>query len=131
MFRKAVIVLLLMVTPFAQARAVIVCSMTNGQAVERCVCPGEHHRKMAAHGDEHAQCCAFVLEVTERQFVAPAAEATKHLPAKRVWDDVPVIAIMPAAPVVAAVRIAPSPLLARAPDLFPAPLYLRTARLRL
>jgi hypothetical protein len=134
MFRKAVILLLLMVTPFAQARAVMVCSMTDGPVVERCVCPEDHHRSMSAHhahGEQSSSCCTFVLEVSKREFVAPAVEAAKQLPTKRAWDDVPVVTLLPTPAVVAAPGVPPSPRLMRSPDPDPDRLYLRTARLRL
>ena len=50
MFKKAVIVLLLLTTPFAQARAVLICSMMNDQVVEELLLPGTYgSRPQRAH----------------------------------------------------------------------------------
>ena len=133
MFRKAVIVLLLLVTPFAQARALFSCSMMNGQVVERCICPAEQHRLPKPHDESGTACCTPALEFSERQIIASAADQSARLPAKRPWDSLPVIAIVPSAPIITAAATGMAQSTWQYPAFYPAssPLYLRTARLRL
>ncbi len=132
MFKKFIIVLLLLVTPFAQAQAVVACAMMDAQTIVRCACPGEdHHSKESQRGTDDA-CCVVEVIAGERQFVAPAAQSTP-LPAKAVWSEAPVVAILPTALFDATVAYGVSP--SRQPSVFfdvlRTPLYLRTARLRL
>lgn len=131
MFKKAVIVLLLLTTPFAQARAMLVCSMMNGQVVERCCCPGHaQHTMPMRHDAPDAACCDVVVQVSEKTFAGVSA----HQPTlKRAAQDVQhVVVLAPSAPYL------PTPVVdshpsrqADSPDYFPDRLYLRTARLRL
>ena len=129
MFKKAVILLLLLITPFAQARAVLICSMMNGQVVERCCCTG-HAVHGATHDAPEARCCDTAIEVSDKAFAGVSADQPTG---KRASHDLPVGAALPAPRVTIAtftVALRPQP-----PDdatrLAPDRLYLRTARLRL
>ncbi len=96
MFKKAVIVLLLLTTPFAQARAVLICSMMNDQVVEKCCCPGHTEHHMPAQPDApDASCCDVVVAVSDKVFAGITSEQTTP---KRIAHDVPDVAIV-AAPV--------------------------------
>ncbi len=132
MFKKAVIVLLLLTTPFAQARAVLVCSMMNGQVVEHCCCPGHtEHRAPTRHDAPEAACCDVVVEVSDKAFAGISGDQPTL---KRASHDTPtIIAIATLATVVPTFAVAarPPPLSNDALKLSPSRLYLRTARLRL
>ena len=131
MFKKAVILLMLIVTPFAQARAVLICSMMNGQVVEHCCCPGHGERApRQRHAPEATACCDVVIEVTENGFAGVSPDQST---VKRASHDVPDTHAL-APPVTAAPTfvVATRPLpTANAAILTPDRLYLRTARLRL
>jgi hypothetical protein len=128
MFKKSVIVLLLLITPFAQARAVLICSMMKGEVVQHCVCPGHvDQRKSTRHDAPDGTCCDVVIQVSDKDFAGVGAAV------KRIGHDAPDIAavVAPAAviPTVFAVsnRLRFDGTLNRPPSR----LYLRTARLRL
>jgi hypothetical protein len=94
MFKKAVIVLLLLTTPFAQVRAVMICSMMNGQVIERCACPGHaHHTAPTRHEAPAAACCDVVIEVSDKAF---AGVGTDQPTLKRVSHDGPNTVALPA-----------------------------------
>ena len=135
MFRKAIIVLLLLTTPFAQARAVLICSMMNDRVVEKCCCPGhtEHHMpaQPAAPDAPDASCCNVVVAVSDKAFAGITSEQTTP---KRVVHDVPDVAMMAApVPLLATFIVPLRPPSSNADGLIAVPdrLYLRTARLRL
>ena len=130
MFKRSIIILLLLVTPFAQAQAVLDCAMMDLQTAVPCCCAGDHEASMRAH--ETGACCVVEIKAGERQFVAPAAEQSTQSTAKTLWNEPPVVAIPPTAPIIelAAVVVFPSPQLVGSLDPL-SPLYLRTARLRL
>lgn len=132
MFKKAVAVLLLLTTPFAQARAVLVCSMMDGQVVERCCCPGhaEHIAPNGHHDAPDAACCDVVVEVSDKTFAGVSADQPTLKRAAQDVQDLFVLAT--AAPLVATFAVAPgaSPRVDVA-QFVPDRLYLRTARLRL
>jgi hypothetical protein len=127
--KKTLIVLLLFITPFAQARAVLICSMMNGQVVEHCCCAG-HAAHRVSHDAPDAACCDVAIEVSDKAF----AGVTANQPiVKRVGHDLPMIAAVPVPALIIptfAVAARPPP-----PDdtaTFASDrLYLRTARLRL
>jgi hypothetical protein len=131
MFKKAIIVLLLLTTPFAQARAVLICSMMNDRVVEKCCCPGhtEHHVPAQPEAPD-ATCCDVVVAVSDRAFAGVTSEQTTL---KRIAHDVPDVAMVAApAPLVAAFLIPLRPPSdADGPIAVPDRLYLLTARLRL
>jgi hypothetical protein len=130
MFKRSVILLLLLVTPFAQAQGALECAMMDLQTAAPCCCAGDHEPSMMARGN--GACCVVTVKAGERQFVAPAAEPSTRLMAKQLWNDAPVVAIAPTAPIIAVVAVAVSPSLPSEPlDPLSSPLYLRTARLRL
>jgi hypothetical protein len=131
MFRKAIAVLLLLTTPFAQARAVLICSMMDGQVVERCCCPGhaEHHMP-TRHNAPDGACCDVVVQVSDKTFAGVNSDQPTL---KRVAHDVQdVFVLATPAPFVPtfAVALRPPPYVDVAAHL-PDRLYLRTARLRL
>ena len=76
MFKKAVIVLLLLTTPFAQARAVLICSMMNGQVVEQCCCPGHTEHVPDEHPTPDAPCCDVVVAVSDKAFAGVTDDQT-------------------------------------------------------
>lgn len=131
MFKRSIILLLLLVTPFAQAQAVLECAMMDLQTAAPCCCTDENQPSMKGH-DASQSCCAVQIKAGDRQFVVSAAEPSTRLSAKAHWSDAPVVAILPTAPIVAVVAAVA---LLRKPsvslDPLSAPLYLRTARLRL
>ncbi len=131
MFKKAVIVLLLLTTPFAQARAVLICSMTNGPVVERCHCPGHGSHRMPIRRDaSDATCCDVIMQVSDKTF---AGIGTEQPTLKRTSHDVQdAVVTAPAAPFVPTLAVAQRPpdYVSNA-DHLPDRLYLRTARLRL
>lgn len=132
MFRRFVILLMILVTPFAQAQAVLECAVMDLKIAVRCCCHGEHQPLMKLRGTNNP-CCAVEIQVGERQFVAAAAESSNQRTAKVFPDDEPVAAILSTAPFFAnvVVRISPS-IQPFAAHVFPTvPTYLRTARLRL
>jgi hypothetical protein len=131
MFKKAVIVLMLLTTPFAQARTVLICSMMNGQIVEHCCCPGHGEgAPIQRDAPEAAVCCDVVVEVSEHAFASVSAEQPTF---KRVGHDVPDTHVVatPAAIVPMFVAAARPLRSVDAASLVPYRLYLRTARLRL
>ena len=131
MFKKAVIVLLLLTTPFAQARAVMICSMMNGQVVERCYCPGQGEHRMPMHHDaSDATCCDVVMQVSDKAF---AGIGTEQPTLKRASHDVQdAVVTAPAASFVPMLAVAQRPSsYVQVTHHVPDRLYLRTARLRL
>ncbi len=132
MFRKAIIVLLLLTTPFAQARAVLICSMLNNQVVEECPHAEHHMPAQPAQPDApDASCCTVVVAVSEKVFAGITSEQTTL---KRIAHDVPDVAMV-AAPVPLLppfiVPLRPPSSAADGPIAVSYRLYLRTARLRL
>lgn len=129
MFKRAVIVLMLLITPFAQARAVMICSM-NTQPVERCSCPGNaDHGERMRHDAPDAACCTVVIEAGSKAFAGVITDA----PVVKRANPAPDVTAMPVVPV-----SMPSPAVvqrflpaAERLDLPQYRLYLRTARLRL
>ncbi len=93
MFKKAVIVLLLLTTPFAQARAVLICSMMNGQVVEKCCCPGHTQHVPDKRTAPDATCCDVVVAVSDKAFAGVTSDQTTL---KRAAHDVPDVAVMAA-----------------------------------
>jgi len=131
MFKKAVIVLLLLTTPFAQARAVLICSMMNGQVVERCHCPGHgEHRMPMRQPASDATCCDVMMQASDKTF---AGIGTEQPTLKRASHDVQdAVVTAPAAPFVSTYSFSQRPsLYLHLPEHAPDRLYLRTARLRL
>ncbi len=134
MFRKAIIVVLLLVTPFAQARVLLLCSMTHDAPVEQCACPAQHHQQLPTQQADHGDCCTVDVEVTARELAATSGTAAAALPTKAAWTDVPALELTvfesPHARVVVDVaatsQLSSLAALANAP-----PRYLDTARLRL
>jgi hypothetical protein len=129
MFRKVLIVLLLLTTPFAQARAVLICSMLNNQVVDEC--PHAEHHMPAQPDAPDASCCNVVVAVSDKAFAGITSEQTTL---KRIAHDVPDVAMVAApAPLLAAfvVPLRPPSSAADCPLAVPDRLYLRTARLRL
>jgi hypothetical protein len=130
MFKKAVIVLLLLTTPFAQARAVLICSMMNDQVVEKCCCPGHTDHAPGKHTAPDATCCDVVVAVSDKAFAGVTADQTTF---KRIAHDAPdismVAAPMPLVPTFSVALRPPSS--ADGPLAVPERLYLLTARLRL
>jgi hypothetical protein len=129
MFRKVLIVLLLLTTPFAQARAVLICSMLNNQVVDEC--PHAEHHMPAQPDAPDASCCNVVVAVSDKAFAGITSEQTTL---KRIAHDVPDVAMVAApAPLLAAfvVPLRPPSSAADCPVAVPDRLYLRTARLRL
>jgi hypothetical protein len=135
MFKKTVAVLLLLTTPFAQARAVLICSMMNDRVVEKCCCPGhtEHHMpaQPAAPDAPEASCCNVVVAISDKAFASVTSEQATL---KRIAHDVPDVAMVAApVPLLTAfvVPLRPPSSAFDAPIAGPNRLYLRTARLRL
>lgn len=131
MFKKAVILLMLIITPFAQARAVLMCSMMDGQVVERCCCPGHGEGPpLQRDAPEADGCCDIVIEVTEKVFAGVNPDQPT---VKRASHDIPdTHALASPATIVPMFVVAARPLpAADTPRLAPYRLYLRTARLRL
>ena len=130
MFKKAIIVLLLLTTPFAQARAVLICSMMNGQVVEKCCCPGHTQYVPDKRTAPDATCCDVVVAVSDKAFAGITCDQTTL---KRIAHDVPDVAMAttpaPTVPTFAVALRPPST--ADGPFAFPNRLYLLTARLRL
>lgn len=129
MLRKVLIVLLLLTTPFAQARAVLICSMLNNQVVEECP-HAEHHMPAQPH-ESDASCCSVVVAVSDKAFAGITSEQTTL---KRFAHDVPDVAMVAApVPLLTAfiVPLRPPSSSAASPVAVPDRLYLRTARLRL
>lgn len=130
MFRKAVILLMLLITPFAQARAVLICSMMNGQIVEQCCCPGHaEHRAPTGHDAPAAACCEVAIEVSDRAFAGISAEQPTIKRLHDVSDAITAAVPAPIVPTFAVAMRPPPP--DKADVLAPDRLYLRTARLRL
>jgi hypothetical protein len=129
MLKKTLVVLLLLVTPFAQARAGLVCAMMTGQILEQCCCPGHAGTAAARHDVSHGACCDVVIEVGDKDLAGISAD----LPVmKRVGHDAPDhFAVTAPAIVMATVVAVPRTAHAIVPILPASPLYLRTARLRL
>jgi hypothetical protein len=133
MFKKAVILLMLLTTPFAQARAVLICSMMNGQVVEHCCCPGHADQRAPIRHRAHeaAACCDVVVQVSDKAFAGVSADQPT---VKRAGHDVPDSDASPApVAVVPTFVVAARPRPSADTSSNPAPdrLYLRTARLRL
>ena len=130
MFKKAVIALLLLTTPFAQARAVLICSMMNDEVVEQCCCPGHTEHAPAPHTAPDAGCCEVGVAVSDKAFAGVTADPSSL---KRVAHDAPtVFTVAPSMPPVPTFAVALHPPSgADAPRPLPYRLYLRTARLRL
>ena len=130
MFKKAVIVLLLLTTPFAQARAVLICSMMGDQVVEKCCCPGHAEHSTNTHAAPDASCCEVVVAVGDKAFAGVTADQASL---KRVAHDAPnVFTVAPPALPAAAFAVALHPTSrVDVPALVLDRLYLRTARLRL
>jgi hypothetical protein len=122
---------MLLTTPFAQARAVLICSMMDGQVVERCCCPGHaEHGAAARHDAPDAACCDVAIEVSAKAFAGVTADQPT---VKRAGHDLPVGPALPAPAVIipaytVAARLLPPDHIA---NLATDRLYLRTARLRL
>jgi hypothetical protein len=130
MLKKSVIVLLLLITPFAQARAVLICSMMGGEVVEHCCCPGHAGRIVPIERDVDGACCDAAIVFADRAFAGISAD----LPTvKRPAHDVPDVAVVvtPAAVIPTLFAIARPQQYANTPDFPPPRLYLHTARLRL
>lgn len=132
MFKRAVIVLLLLTTPFAQARAVLICSMMNDRVVEKCCCP-EHteHHMPAQPAAPDASCCNVVVAISDKAFAGVTSE---HTLLKRIAHDLPDVATVAAPaplPTAFVVPIRPPSAAFDGPTAVPDRLYLRTARLRL
>lgn len=132
MFKRFVILLMLLVTPFAQAQAVVVCAVMDLKLAVRCCCPGDHQPSMKLRVTR-TPCCAVDIQVGERQFVASTAESSNQLTAKGFFDHAPVTAILSTAHFFTTVAIgilqSLQPFAAR--YFLTIPTYLRTARLRL
>jgi hypothetical protein len=131
MLKKSFIVLLLLITPFAQARTLLICSMMNGEVVEHCCCPGHAGRTIPMQRDvSDGACCDTLIEVSDKDFAGIGTD----LPAvKRPGHDVPDMAAV-LTPVVAFSDVFAIAVTPQSPGTlsFPPPrLYLRTARLRL
>ena len=131
MLKKAFIVLLLLITPFAQARTVLFCPMMSGEVAEHCCCPGHAGRTIPMQRDvSDGACCDVVIVVSDKEFAGIGTD----LPAvKRPGHDVPdmpaVVTPAVAFPDVFAIAM---PSQSTGTLSFPPPrLYLRTARLRL
>jgi hypothetical protein len=132
MAKKTLILLLVLIAPFAQARAVLLCAMMNQAPVERCSCPGDRQHTPTDQRQTPHGCCTVVMEVGAREFVAPALQASDVLPVKQSWDDVPAIelaSIVADADSTATALPGHTATVTRAAP--PLPLYLATARLRL
>jgi Co/Zn/Cd efflux system component len=131
MLKKSFIVLLLLITPFAQARAMLICSMMNDQVIEHCCCPGHAGPAIPMQSDvSEGACCDVVIEVSDKDF---AGVGTDLPTVKRPGHDVPDLAV-----VVTPIAVIPTVFATALPGpyagtlSFPPPrLYLRTARLRL
>ena len=135
MFKKAVIVLLLLTTPFAQARAVLICAMMNDRVVEKCCCPGhtEHHMPAtpAAPDAPDASCCNVVVAISDKAFAGVTSE---QMTLKRIAHDLPDVVMVVAPVPLLTTFVVPSRPPSTAfdgPLAVPDRLYLRTARLRL
>ena len=128
--KKAVIVLMLVITPLAQANVVFVCSMMNGEAVEHCCCPDAKSRRSAGDNADAAACCTVSIEMRDVEFASTSPDDQK---AKRLGDNSPDVAIVSAAPLQMAFSAAVQLPMSGVDDLLPssARLYLLTARLRL
>jgi len=131
MLKKSLIVLLLLITPFAQARAVLICSMMKGEVVEHCACPGHvEQRESTRHDAPDGTCCDVVIQVSDKDF----ADVQANRPAvKRIGHDAPDVVAVVAPPAVIPAVVAISEPLRFDGKLNSAlsRLYLRTARLRL
>lgn len=133
-FKKTIIVLMLALTPLAQARAVFVCSMMNALLLDRCCC--EHAGRVPMpREDPSASCCAVTVELTPDRSVATAsvAPASDRQQLARPSPLTPDVAIAPRAPLEAAVVVSALPVHASSGSFAPSGslLYLLTARLRL
>ena len=128
--KNAVIVLMLVTTPLAQARAVFVCSMMNRAMLEQCCC-GDAHERTRAHDADPTACCVVSLEIHEVGIAANAVSSDHGV--KRLSDHSPDLATASLAPTPIAATFEPSvrptPFDSVADS--PTRLYLLTARLRL
>lgn len=100
MFKKTIIVLLLALTPLAQARAVFVCSMMSARPLDRCCC--EHAERAPAPREEgSAPCCIVTFDLTrDRSAVAASlAPASDRTLVERSTGTSPEVAIAAHAPV--------------------------------
>ena len=129
--RKAIVALMLVLTPLAQARTVFVCAVMNGQVLEHRCCEGGQH---AVRPDDAVgtACCTASIEIGDSRSATIAAPVS-DLTIKRLGDSSPDIATAAHRPQLPVVSSAAPAMLAHVdfPDARAAPLYLLTARLRL
>lgn len=134
MLRNAIIALMLLVAPLAQARTVMACAMMDGQIMERCCCEKAAEVMPCPRQEPPAMddsCCVTMIDGERDQSVASAAERFKPSLERPSFDPG---AALPAADAMLArqtvrshARIRPPP----TPLGSSASLYLLTARLRL
>jgi len=134
MFRKLIIALMLLAAPFAQAKAMLVCAMMQGQIVEQC-CRDDDCRQACMTSQDAAQgqcCCAVAIDTNENIAFGAAAESIDKKPVKKLWDSSPDLATAPPQASMAAVSDASHASLPFEPHTHDGSrLYLLTARLRL
>lgn len=133
MFKKLIIALMLTAAPFAQAKAVLVCSMMNSQLVEDCCC--DHERRRTCAASENAVlshcCCVVTIDASEEAAVNVAAGSAHKKPFENVGEGSPdhATGLQVNAPV--AHPVSQTTLLFRSHTDNGSRLYLLTARLRL
>ncbi|MBA2492272.1 MAG: hypothetical protein ACR2KU_01810 [Gammaproteobacteria bacterium] len=95
MFRKLVIVLMLLAAPFAQAKMVLACAMMEGGSPQTSCCC-EHARSDTGACDEPAptdHCCTVGIE-KHKETVGGVAESGVKI-VKKLWDNSPDITTAP------------------------------------
>ena len=131
LFRKAVLVLMLLAAPLMQARTVLVCSMMDDQASVQCCC--ENERRPAPRKPSHLTeigCCVSAIEITDEKGSATATDSSVQTSAKPDGNGHALV-VQPALPPLDTVRTAPARIRSTLPARDDSRLYLRTARLRL
>ena len=135
MFKKLVIALMLLAAPFAQAKAVLVCAMMQGQIVEQCCRDDDDCRQACVMSQGAARevcCCAVAIDTNGNIAFGAAAESVDKKPVKKLWDSSPDLATGPPPASMAAVSDASRASLPFEPHTHDGSrLYLLTARLRL
>ena len=72
MLKKFAVLLMLVLAPLAQARAVYFCSMMGGEVATECCC-GDAHERMRHDGAATDACCTVSIEPGRAEFAAAAS----------------------------------------------------------
>lgn len=136
MLNKLALLLMLLAAPFAQARAVMACTMMPAQALAHCCCEDQNTGPNLAQngGLDGMPCCGVTIDAGADTGVAAISDAAEKKPVKKLLDHSPDLATAPPQLTLAAFEIQASP--PRDHAAHPAAddaryTYLRTSRLRL